>query len=164
MALTDKLTAIGDAVRTKTGGTDLLTLDQMATEIANISGGGGGDIDFNIEQITVQSSASTSFTQLTLTPDVNKNNIWIIPLRSNTGSSNAYVRWTGYPGLVIKLLKKAPVLKLFNGSTGSSYSPWYGYQSSTDNSLTINEDGKIVLPVNIKAYPAEHNLMWKITF
>lgn len=42
MALTDKLTAIGDAIRTKTGGTDLLTLDQMATEIANIQGGGGG--------------------------------------------------------------------------------------------------------------------------
>lgn len=41
MALTDKLTAIGNAIREKTGGTDLLTLDQMATEIANISGGGG---------------------------------------------------------------------------------------------------------------------------
>ena len=27
MALTDKLTAIGNAIREKTGGTDLLTLD-----------------------------------------------------------------------------------------------------------------------------------------
>ena len=41
MALTDKLTAIGNAIREKTGGTDLLTLDQMPTEIANIQGGGG---------------------------------------------------------------------------------------------------------------------------
>lgn len=41
MALTDKLTAIGNAIREKTGGTDLLTLDQMATEISNIQGGGG---------------------------------------------------------------------------------------------------------------------------
>ncbi len=36
MALTDKLTAIADAIRGKTGGTDELTLDQMATEIAGI--------------------------------------------------------------------------------------------------------------------------------
>ena len=42
MALTDKLTAIGVAIREKTGKSDLLTLDQMPTEIASISGGGGG--------------------------------------------------------------------------------------------------------------------------
>ena len=43
MALTDKLTAIADAIRGKTGGTEELTLDQMATEIAGISGGSGDD-------------------------------------------------------------------------------------------------------------------------
>lgn len=42
MALTDKLTAIADAIRGKTGKTDGLTLDQMATEIAGIEAGGGG--------------------------------------------------------------------------------------------------------------------------
>lgn len=41
MALTDKLTAIADAIRGKTGGTDALTLDQMATEISGIETGGG---------------------------------------------------------------------------------------------------------------------------
>ena len=41
MALTDKLTAIGNAIREKTGGTDLLTLDQMPAKIASISTGGG---------------------------------------------------------------------------------------------------------------------------
>lgn len=40
MALTDKLSAIGDAIRAKTGNTDLLTLDQMPAEIASIQGGG----------------------------------------------------------------------------------------------------------------------------
>lgn len=40
MALTDKLTAIGDAIRGKTGGTDLLTLDGMVTAINGISTGG----------------------------------------------------------------------------------------------------------------------------
>ena len=41
MALTDKLTAIADAIRDKTGKTDGMTLDQMATEIAGIETGGG---------------------------------------------------------------------------------------------------------------------------
>ena len=40
MALTDKLTAIGSAIRDKTGSTDLLTLDEMPTAISNIEGGG----------------------------------------------------------------------------------------------------------------------------
>lgn len=39
MALTDKLTAIADAIREKTGGEDKLTLEQMAEEIANIQVG-----------------------------------------------------------------------------------------------------------------------------
>ena len=40
MALTNKLTAIGNAIRGKTGGTDLLTLDGMVTAINGISTGG----------------------------------------------------------------------------------------------------------------------------
>lgn len=41
MALTDKLNAIGDAIREKTGKTDKLTLDEMPNEIASIVSGGG---------------------------------------------------------------------------------------------------------------------------
>ena len=41
MALIEKLTAIADAIRSKTGGTGELTLEQMATEIEGISTGGG---------------------------------------------------------------------------------------------------------------------------
>jgi hypothetical protein len=41
MALTSKLSAIGDAIRAKTGKGGKLTLDQMVTEIQSISGGGG---------------------------------------------------------------------------------------------------------------------------
>lgn len=40
MALTDKLTAIADAIREKTGSTEKLALDGMATAIAGISTGG----------------------------------------------------------------------------------------------------------------------------
>lgn len=43
MALIDKLTAIADAIRGKTGKTEEMTLDQMATEIAGIQAGGGGN-------------------------------------------------------------------------------------------------------------------------
>lgn len=41
MALTDKLTAIGDAIRSKTGKSELLTLDAMPQEIQSIQTGGG---------------------------------------------------------------------------------------------------------------------------
>lgn len=41
MALISKLNAIGDAIREKTGKTDLLTLDEMPVEIAAIETGGG---------------------------------------------------------------------------------------------------------------------------
>ena len=41
MALIDKLNAIGDAIRAKTGKADKLALDQMPTEIASIETGGG---------------------------------------------------------------------------------------------------------------------------
>lgn len=48
MALTDKLSAIGVAIREKTGKTDLLTLDAMPAEILAITtGGGGGSGDCN---------------------------------------------------------------------------------------------------------------------
>lgn len=39
MALTDKLSAIGNAIRGKTGGSSLLSLDDMATAITNLSTG-----------------------------------------------------------------------------------------------------------------------------
>ena len=41
MALIDKLSAIGDAIREKTGKDDLLTLDEMPAEISAIETGGG---------------------------------------------------------------------------------------------------------------------------
>lgn len=43
MALTNKLSAIGDAIRAKTGKSDLLTLEQMPVEIAAIETGGSGE-------------------------------------------------------------------------------------------------------------------------
>lgn len=42
MSVNAKMTAIADAIREKTGGTDALTLDQMAAAISGITVGGGG--------------------------------------------------------------------------------------------------------------------------
>lgn len=41
MAIIDKLSAIGDAIRAKTGKTAIMTLDEMPAEIASIQTGGG---------------------------------------------------------------------------------------------------------------------------
>ena len=43
MALINKLENIGEALREKTGKSDLLTLDEMVEEIKAIEGGGGGE-------------------------------------------------------------------------------------------------------------------------
>lgn len=42
MALIDKLSAIGNAIRSKTGTTEKMTLSEMPAAIASIEGGGGG--------------------------------------------------------------------------------------------------------------------------
>ena len=47
MALTDKLTAIGSAIRAKTGKSGALTLPQMVTEINSISGGFESEVVFS---------------------------------------------------------------------------------------------------------------------
>lgn len=58
MALINKLSAIGDAIREKTGKEDLLTLDQMPEEIKGISGGGGGE---ELEPLVITGNASRIF-------------------------------------------------------------------------------------------------------
>lgn len=47
MSVNEKMTAIADAIRAKTGGTGALTLDQMAVEIDGIQGGGGSDGNYS---------------------------------------------------------------------------------------------------------------------
>ena len=50
--LTDKLTAIADAIRSKTGSTEPMTLDEMVTAIANITVGGGSSNTITLEDGT----------------------------------------------------------------------------------------------------------------
>ena len=57
MALTSKITAIADAIRSKTGGTEKLTLNAMPTEITNIPTG-----SYDIEDALVTRSLSGEYT------------------------------------------------------------------------------------------------------
>lgn len=62
MALTDKLTAIADAIRDKTGKTAEMTLDQMVTEIEGIQTGGGSGGDETALFVEVNNNVITNFT------------------------------------------------------------------------------------------------------
>lgn len=59
------LTSIGDAIREKTGKQDLLSPSQMATEISNISVGGGGDSDieiqYDLQSLSVSGTSSCEY-------------------------------------------------------------------------------------------------------
>lgn len=68
MALTNKLTAIADAIREKTGGTAQLSLDQMATEIANMSGGFAyADELYSADDVSITYTSTTAGTAKTIT-------------------------------------------------------------------------------------------------
>ena len=58
MALTDKLTAIADATRAKTGTTNQMTLDEIATTINGISIGKG----IGVTGIPMPNKTSSLFT------------------------------------------------------------------------------------------------------
>jgi hypothetical protein len=81
MALTDKLTAIADAIRGKTGKTDGLTLDQMAAEIAGIEAGGGGgaelvfETEFNLAEVP---SSKTTVATITTGLHIEVNGRYVI--------------------------------------------------------------------------------------
>ena len=64
MALIDKLTAIADAVRGKTGDTALLTLDGMAAAISGISSGGlpAGIAECEVQTLTPEADTNEALT------------------------------------------------------------------------------------------------------
>jgi hypothetical protein len=60
MALTDKLTAIANAIRDKTGGTEPLTLDAMTEAIAGFGQGGGGGLAYDMGEFIFSADANSS--------------------------------------------------------------------------------------------------------
>lgn len=75
MALTDKLTNIADAIRGKTGKTEEMTLDQMATEIAGIETGGGTGGSMESGELVL----SSAVTNLVIPVNSKKNYCLIVP-------------------------------------------------------------------------------------
>ena len=67
MSVKEKMTAIADAIREKTGGTEEMTLDAMAEAITGIEAGGGGSSG-NVDELRgVLSRTGTTFTDDTIT-------------------------------------------------------------------------------------------------
>lgn len=58
MALIEKLTAVADAIRGKTGGTEKLTLDGMATAIAGIVSGGGCGLAYDMGEFVLDADST----------------------------------------------------------------------------------------------------------
>lgn len=60
MSVNEKMTAIADAIRAKTGGTALLTLDGMARAIAGIRAEGGGGLAYDMGEFVLDSDTQTA--------------------------------------------------------------------------------------------------------
>lgn len=87
MALTNKLSAIGDAIRAKTGKSEKLTLDSMVTEIDSITTGGGSGSD-TLEKFLDRTLTSYSNSNLTSLP-------------ANAFSENATIRELNIPSVSV---------------------------------------------------------------
>lgn len=57
MALTDKLTNIADAIREKTGSTRTMNLEGMAAAIAEIAGGGGAGLAYDMGEFVLDADS-----------------------------------------------------------------------------------------------------------
>ena len=103
MALTDKLTAIANAIRAKTGKTGTLTLDQMPTEIAGITGGGGGS-SADVRYVTFRNESTGEEYKKPVAygddcVDVVAKGLWKTPTQESTAQYNyTFYGWGAEPG------------------------------------------------------------------
>ena len=152
MALTDKLTAIANAIRAKTGKTGTLTLDQMPTEIAGITGGGTDvtiipnveiALDFTDGDILIDAGegyavrTATIFKPDTLKPENIKAGVTIAGIvgthEGGGGSAGGnYVAFGGISNTAAWLLDTDGVLLIQGSGAMADYSsaseqPWYEF-------------------------------------
>lgn len=102
-----KLTAIGDAIRSKTGKTDSMTLDTMSTAITNISsssgGGGGGNTEScEVTVSRISSPMNTEYVLYYTTPSLEIATL-TAPAEGFTATiycaKNTIIALKNYPGL-----------------------------------------------------------------
>lgn len=129
MALTDKLTSIANAIREKTGNSDLLTLDEMASAISNIETGGSGGSASSIRT----GSFITGENTLEVSVDIGGicNNFVLFPMEIITGkgvkagniivgdNTNKYVYYsaTNNSGTTLSISQKIPFYEETNAHT-----------------------------------------------
>lgn len=106
MALTDKLSAIGNAIREKSGTTELLTLDEMPTAIGAIETGGGGDI--TAEDLTFTGNINNLFN--------NGNWLWVIDRYSSLVTFNNITNAQNVFGAATKCKDLSKINLPFNGA------------------------------------------------
>ena len=145
MALTDQLTAIGNAIRSKTGGTALIDLDDMPTAILNIPSGG----------------VSPSSADLTLTGDMSSAFLngrfkWIFDLYptlvSSSGITSASAMFSGYTGTIIPIdinINNALMNNMFKGSSITESPTLSGNTSVNFASLYENCTNLRTIPENV---------------
>ena len=119
MALTDKLTAIGDAIRGKTGGSAQLSLTDMATSITNLSIGTPleGNIETKAITLTSGTYASAIFGDIGWNPSSYANWIFIFPVASGTSSSQTVDFGICSPSIIFP--------NSLNKITSGTYNGWY---------------------------------------
>lgn len=131
MALTDKLTAIANAIRTKSGGTDFLTLDEMVTAISGITG---------IERKTFQITEVTQ--SLNLGIDYTPDHIIILSTNEPNYSENqaflcGFISITDNVNLVESLQSEQGIKQIIGSITYSDGVITLEDCCFTDNSLNV---------------------------
>ena len=102
MALTDKLTAIADAIRAKTGDAAGMTLDGMVEAIASIEAGGGLPENMNAFLFTLTESyvSSAEGWELVIPHGLNAVPAFAVAMRTTPVQSAADLRgWFGDAGI-----------------------------------------------------------------
>ena len=155
MALIDKLNAIGDAIRSKTGKTDKLTLDQMPTEIEAIETGvDTSDATATSDEIfsgetayTADGKVTGTFTieeELTEQNDLISQILTLVAQKANPPSSEANLETVTItyedapdPGAMVYYLDGTMTLQEAAISEGASYTVLKGSILVTSGLMTV---------------------------
>ena len=130
MALTDKLTAIADAIRSKGGTTEQLTLDGMVEAINAISAGGGGG-PFNDVTLLATIEASDDVSAIQIDWQTEWNGYDYIIFRPNN------ITFSAQDWLYLSINEASKKRYIYNKL--SSISDLYSFAIQCDTAYTINE-------------------------
>lgn len=149
MALINKLTNIGNAIREKTGDTKKYTLEEMASTIVNLPTGGGFDISaLNYVEIKAPSIYSNYSTLPDLTPYVNNIDKIVAMFWCGVNNGEVYVYFRGIKDYRVFVLRNIYGIKsekpLFITPTNNPYNYYFidgnlsGLKVKTSSNSTIS--------------------------